>query len=193
MVCCSNHSSLKDKWSHNEQSSPMGYQVKSGGITRELDKEPSLHCFSIYTNYMWSILQQYYSCPNVHALSSCPITHPHVFSLRLPCFLHVPCVICKPTCPENYISAVMPPLNPTSPPSMAATFLATRLMAVLQPSGYSVFHGGDTPIQLSLPWRCCFYQCLNTETSARGNRGFTTETPSISYRISLYIRLVVTL
>ena len=58
-------------------------------------------------------------------------------------------VIYKSTCPENYIPAVMPPLNPTSPPSTAATFLATRLMVVLQPSGYSVFHGGDTPIQLS--------------------------------------------
>ena len=102
-------------------------------------------------------------------------------------------VICKSTGPENYIPAVMPPLNPTSPPSTVATFLATRLMAVLQPSGYSVFHGGDTPIQLSLPWRSCSCQCLNTETSARGNRGFTTETPSISYRIRLYIRLVVTL
>jgi len=54
-------------------------------------------------------------------------------------------VICKSTCPENYIPAVMPPLNHTSPPSMAATFLITHLMAVLQPSGYSVFHGGDTP------------------------------------------------
>ena len=60
-------------------------------------------------------------------------------------------VIYKSTCPENYIPAVMPPLNPTSPPSTAATFLATCLMAVLQPSGYSIFHGGDTPIQLSLP------------------------------------------
>ena len=60
-------------------------------------------------------------------------------------------VICKSTCPENYIPTVIPPLNPTSPPSTAATFLATRLMTVLQPSGYSVFHGGDTPIQLSLP------------------------------------------
>ena len=60
-------------------------------------------------------------------------------------------VICKSTCPENYIPAVMPPLNPISPPSTAATFLATCLMAVLQPSGYSVFHGRDTPIQLSLP------------------------------------------
>jgi len=102
-------------------------------------------------------------------------------------------VIYKSTCPENYIPAVMPPLNLTSPPSTAATFLATHLMAVLQPSGYSVFHGGDTPIQLSLPWRSCSCQCLNTETSAQGNRGFTTETPSISYSVSLYIRLVVTL
>ena len=59
------------------------------GITRELDKEPLLHCSSIYITYKWSVLQQYYSCPNVHASSSCPITHPHVFSIRPPCFLHV--------------------------------------------------------------------------------------------------------
>ena len=26
-------------------------------ITRELNKEPSLHCFSIYINTMWSMLQ----------------------------------------------------------------------------------------------------------------------------------------
>ena len=88
--CCSNYLSLKDKWSHNEQSSPIDYQVTNGGITRELDKEPSLHCSSIYITYRWSVLQQYYSCPNIHASSSCPITHPHVFSLRPPYFLHVP-------------------------------------------------------------------------------------------------------
>ena len=41
--------------------------------------------------------------------------------------------------------------EPYKTPSTAATFLATRLMAVLQPSRYSVFHSGDTPIQLSLP------------------------------------------
>ena len=29
------------------------------GITRELNKEPSLHCSSIYINIMWSVLQQY--------------------------------------------------------------------------------------------------------------------------------------
>jgi len=28
------------------------------GITRELDKEPSLHCYPIYISYKWSILQQ---------------------------------------------------------------------------------------------------------------------------------------
>ena len=50
----------------------------------------------------------------------------------------------------KYIPVVESPPNHTSPSSMVATFLTTRLMAVLQPSGYSVFHGRDTPIQLSL-------------------------------------------
>ena len=106
---------------------------------------------------------------------------------------------------RNNVPVVKPPLNYTSLPSTVATFLTTRFMAVLQPSGYSVFYGGDTPIQLSLPWRSYSYQCLNTETfawdnrgfttetSAWDNRGFTTETLSISYNISLYIRLVVIL
>ena len=46
-----------------------GYLVV--GITRELDKEPLLHCFSIYINYIWSMLQQYLPalmsmhCPHV--------------------------------------------------------------------------------------------------------------------------------
>ena len=35
----------------------VGYLVV--GITRELDKEPSLHCSSIYINTLWSVLQQY--------------------------------------------------------------------------------------------------------------------------------------
>ena len=76
---------------------------------------------------------------------------------------------------------------------MAATFLTTRLIVVLQPSVYSIFYGRNTPIQLGLPWQSYSCQCLNTKTSAQGNRGFTNETPSISYSISLYIRLVVTL
>ena len=61
-----------------------------GGITRELDKEPSLHCSSIYTITLWFVLQQYVYLMSIHhASTSCPITHPHVFSLRPPCFLHV--------------------------------------------------------------------------------------------------------
>ena len=76
---------------------------------------------------------------------------------------------------------------------MVAIFLATYLMAVLQLSGYSAFYGRNTPIQLGLPWQCYSCQCLNTETSTQGDRGFTTETSNISYTISLYIRLVVIL
>ena len=79
-IYCSNHLSLKDKWFHNEQSSLMGYQVKSGGITRELDKEPSLYCSSIYINIMWSMLQQCVYLMSIH----------HASTSRLPCFLHVP-------------------------------------------------------------------------------------------------------
>ena len=60
-------------------------------------------------------------------------------------------VICKSTHLENYISVVMLSLKHTSLPSMAATFLATHPMAVLQPSGYSVFYDRDTSIQLGLP------------------------------------------
>jgi len=37
------------------------------------------------------------------------------------------------------------------------------------------------------------YQYLSTEISAQDNKGYTTEIPSISYIISLYIRLVVIL
>jgi len=37
------------------------------------------------------------------------------------------------------------------------------------------------------------YQCLNTETSTWGNKGYTTEILSISYSMYLYIRLVVML
>ena len=93
----------------------------------------------------------------------------------------------------NYIPTVISSPNYTSPPSTMATFLTTHLMVVLQPSGYSVFHSRNTPIQLGLPWWSYPCQCLNTETSTWSNRGFTTETPSISYNICLYIRLIVTL
>jgi len=76
---------------------------------------------------------------------------------------------------------------------MAATFLAICLLVVVQLSRYSVFYGRDTLIQLSFLWWSYYYQCLNTEASAQGNRDFTTKTMSISYTICLYIRLVVIL
>ena len=40
-----------------------------------------------------------------------------------------------------------------SSPSMAAILLITCLAVVIQPSRYSVFHNGDTLIQLCLPWQ----------------------------------------
>ena len=68
-----------------------GLSSNEGGITRDLDKEPLLPCSSIYIIYKWSVLQQYIYLMSIHyASTSYPITHPHVFSLRPPCFLHVP-------------------------------------------------------------------------------------------------------
>jgi len=52
--------------------------------------------------------------------------------------------------PGNDILVVILIPNYTSLPSTVAIFLATHLMAVLQLSGYSAFHGRDTPIQLGL-------------------------------------------
>ena len=52
---------------------------------------------------------------------------------------------------RNYIPTVISSPNYTSPPSMAATCLTTCFIVVLQLSRYSVFHGRDTLIQLSLP------------------------------------------
>ena len=50
---------------------------------------------------------------------------------------------------RNNIPTVEPPLNHTSLPSTVVIFLTIHLMAVLQPSGYSVFHSRDTPISVS--------------------------------------------
>ena len=79
----------------------VGYLVV--GITRELNKKPSLHCFSIYINTMWSILQQcvylmfYYLStmllPQDHyAMSMCPDIilfnfHHHAYTMRNSCLL----------------------------------------------------------------------------------------------------------
>jgi len=59
-----------------------GYLVV--GITRELDKEPSLHCYLIYISYRWSILQQY-----VYLMSTpqwlCKTVHPTLMSMYPTC------------------------------------------------------------------------------------------------------------
>jgi len=46
----------------------------------------------------------------------------------------------------NYIPTMISSPNYTSLSSTAATFLVIYLIVVLQSSGYSIFHGGDTPI-----------------------------------------------
>jgi len=77
----------------------VGYLVV--GITRELDKEPSLHCSSIYIDTRWFILQQciylmsYYSSTMLlpqgyHAMSMCPDIilfnlHHHIYTMRNHC------------------------------------------------------------------------------------------------------------
>jgi len=50
---------------------------------------------------------------------------------------------------RNNIPTVKSSPKHTSPPSMVATFLATCLMAVLQPSGYSVFYDGVILVSVS--------------------------------------------
>jgi len=65
----------------------VGYLVV--GITRELDKEPSLYCFSIYINTTWSVLQQYLPalmsmhCPHVLLLIYHKATMPYTCALIL--------------------------------------------------------------------------------------------------------------
>ena len=89
-MCCSNHSSLKDKWSHNEQSFPMGYQVKSGDYKRT--RQGALAALLLYLYKLHVVRATTICLPHVHlpCFYLMSITHPHVFSIRLPCFLHVP-------------------------------------------------------------------------------------------------------
>ena len=90
LSCCSNHSSLKDKWSHNEQSSPMGYQVKSGDYKRT--RQGALAALLLYLYNLQVVCATTICLPHVYlpCFYLMSITHPHVFSIRPPCFLHVP-------------------------------------------------------------------------------------------------------
>ena len=52
---------------------------------------------------------------------------------------------------QVHLSGKLHPCGDATSEPYKPTFLIAHLMAVLQPSGYSIFHGRDTPIQLSLP------------------------------------------
>ena len=147
--------------------------------TRELNRVPEYKMSILYTNYWWSMLHSFSSI----LITMCSPWGRYVLTM---CYMQVYLF-------RNNIPMVKSSPKHTSLPSTAATFLAMHLIAVLQPSRYSIFHSRDTPIQLGLPWWSYSCQCRNTETSAQGNRSFTTETLSISYTFCLYIRLVVTL
>ena len=147
--------------------------------TRELNRVPEYKMSILYTNYWWSMLHSFSSI----LITMCSPWGQYVLTM---CYMQVHLF-------RNNIPMVKSSPKHTSLPSTAATYLAMHLIAVLQPSRYSIFHSRDTPIQLGLPWWSYSCQCRNTETSAQGNRSFTTETLSISYTFCLYIRLVVTL
>ena len=52
---------------------------------------------------------------------------------------------------QVHLSGKLHPRSDVTSKKYKPTFLTTHLMTVLQPSGYSISHDGDTPIQLSLP------------------------------------------
>jgi len=88
MECCSNHSPERHLWYANF-SKALSRLSSSGDYRRTRQRALAallLYLYKYKVVYATTIL----TCPYVHASSSCPITHPHVFSLRLPCFLHVP-------------------------------------------------------------------------------------------------------
>ena len=82
--------------------------------------------------------------------------------------------------------------QPYKPTFYSGYLLITCLVAVVYSSWYSVFHDRDTSNWLSLSWQSYSCQCLNTKTSAQGNKSYTTKTLSIFYSRNSHIRLVVT-
>ena len=132
-------------------------------ITRELDKELSLHCSSIYIIYKWSVLQQYVYLMSIHhASTSCPITHPHVFSIRPPCFLHVPwchtfnlCYTCA-----HHVYAIRNPYPLTSSPNPNS--ISRLFLILLDPKSFQTALDSVTWLPghvLSFCCRLIIYYC----------------------------------
>jgi len=68
----------------------MGYQVKSGDYKRT--RQGTLAVLLLYIYYYIVVCATTMRLPHVHppCFYLISITHPHVFSIRPPCFLHVP-------------------------------------------------------------------------------------------------------
>jgi len=86
--CCSNHS---PEWhlQYADFSKALSWLSSSGDYKRT--QQGALTVLILYIYYRLLVhATTIITCPYVHASSSCSITHPHVFSLRPPCFLYVP-------------------------------------------------------------------------------------------------------
>ena len=86
--CCSNHSPEQHLW-YADFSKALSRLSSSGDYKRTRQGALAVLIFYIYYRLLVhaTII---ITCPYVHVLSSCPITHPHMFFLRPLCFLHVP-------------------------------------------------------------------------------------------------------
>ena len=93
----------------------------------------------------------FYQCPTFKLTFFCyslKFLYKFLYYFILVSFLLTLPVICQVHSSRNYIPIVISSPSYTSLHSMAATFLAICLTAVLQPSGYSIFYSRNTPFNL---------------------------------------------
>ena len=86
--CCSNHLPERHLW-YTDFSKALSRLSSSGDYKRTRQEALAVLILYIYYRllvYATTII----ICPYVHASFSYSITHPHVFFLRSPCFLHMP-------------------------------------------------------------------------------------------------------
>jgi len=109
-----------------------------------------LYLYKLYVVCATTIL----TGPYVHASSSCPITHPHVFSSRPPCFLHVPwhhTLNLRCTC-AHYVYTMRNPCPLTS----LLTLTPSRLFPILlDPKSFQTALDSTT----WLPGHVLFFHC----------------------------------
>ena len=86
-MCCSNHS-LEWHLQYADFSKALSWLSSSEDYKRTRQGAFAallLYLYKLHVVHATTIL----TCPYVYVLSSCPITHLYMFSLRPPCFLHV--------------------------------------------------------------------------------------------------------